>query len=231
MDDRRPHCALSGPVRVPSESRAGLTSGFVPPGLTRDVHGCRQHTVPTVTRDWSLQLVVDARGEQNAGRVAVNGTVGPARHLAVRTGPVLIRCLDGAAVTSTAAAWAMAHATSAHLLPPRPAAPEPATRGAGVAAPAGEVALDGHQRWDVSPPRPGQPFLTLTSDWLVVRVHDLPALETHTRTWAVACALGARVLRTAPMPFNQLLANARDLELARQAALPGLEPGGVSRSR
>lgn len=203
----------------------------MPPGLSRDTCGCRQHSVATVTRDWSLQMVVDARGEQNTGRVAVNGTVVAGRHLAVRTGPVLIRCLDGASVTSTAAAWAMAHATSAHLLPARPGAPETMAPGVGVAAPAGDVALDGPQRWDVCPPRPGQPFLTLTSDWLVVRVHDLPALETHTRTWALACAVGARVLRTAPVPFNQLLSNARDLELARQAALPLRESSGVSRSR
>ena len=64
-----------------------------------------------------------------------------------------------------------------------------------------------------------------------MRVHDLPALETHTRTWAVACAVGARFLRTAPTPFNQLLANARDLEFARQAALPAHETGRVIRSR
>ena len=225
------HCSRGGPGKVPAQSRAALARGALPPGLMRDARGCPQPTVPNVTRDWSLQLVVDARGEENAGRVAVNGTVGTGRHLAVRTGPVLIRCLDGASVTSTAAAWAMAHATSAHLLSPRAAAVESAAARVGVAAPAGDVALDGPQRWDVSPPRPGQPFLTLTSDWLIVRVHDLPALETHTRTWAAACAVGARVLRTRPVPFNQLLSNARDLELARQAALPARQAGPVSRSR
>lgn len=171
-----------------------------------------------MARDWSLQLVVDAR-DVDAARAVVAPGGGEHGHIAVRTGPVLIRCLDGAAVTSTAAAWAVAHASSAHLLPIRPVRPVPAA-GVGVAAPAGDVVIDGHQRWEVIPPRPGQPYAQLTSEWLAVRVHDIPALDSYTRAWAQACALGGRVLRTPPVPFAELLRNARDVEAARRFALP-----------
>lgn len=173
--------------------------------------------------DWPLALTLDARGSDMI-RVRPRGTANARPHLMVRTGPLVVYCLDGPAVTSVAAAWALAHASSAHLLPQRPGAPA-GDPFAPIASAAGDAVLEGRQRWDVIAPRPGQPFALVTSDWLTIRVHDLPALETHTRAWATACALGSRFLKTAPAPFGQLLRTARDLEVARQHRSPPLREG------
>jgi hypothetical protein len=170
-------------------------------------------------RSWRLELTVDAYGLDSA-RVLVRPGGGPRGHLAVRTGPVLLHCLDATGITTTAAAWARAHASGARLLPTRPTTTPDAVGPGGVAAPAAEVAIDGPQRWDVTAPSPGHPYVVVASDWLVVRVHDLPALESCTRAWATACALGARLLPNPPVPFAQLLRAERDLDAARQFLIP-----------
>jgi hypothetical protein len=141
----------------------------------------------------------------------------------VRTGPLLVYCLDGAAVASIAAAWAQAQASSAHLLPMQPRAPRRSTAARraspippGDAYPAADVVAEGHQRWDVLAPRPGQRYTVVTTDWLTVRVHDLPALQTYTQAWAGACALGMRVMPKPPPRFDYLLRDAFGREAFQQ---------------
>jgi len=171
-----------------------------------------------MARDWPVTVTIDAHGGDMV-RVRPRDIGTDRTHLLVRTGPLVVYCLDGQAVESVAAAWALAHASSARLLPRESTAP-PRRPGDPVASAAADSVLEGPQRCDVIAPRPGQPFLVVTCDWLTVRVHDLPALETHARAWTTACAIGARFLRTPPPPFNQLLRTARDLELARQHRAP-----------
>ncbi len=174
--------------------------------------------IPAMPRSWDLRLAIDAR-DSDACRVRARPASDGHAAIAVRTGPVTVYCLDGSAVTSIAAAWALAYANSAHLLPVAATARRhdgPPQHG--VAAPVGDVAVEGHQRWDVVAPRPGQPFAVVASEWLSVRVHDVPALETYARAWATACALGARILQTAPLPFDRLVGNAHDVELAHRYA-------------
>ena len=142
-----------------------------------------------MSEPWPLQLVIDAR---HTDRVRVRpqrfGT-GPQVHLAVRTGPMIVYCLDSAAVSSIAAAWAQAHASSVHLLPTTTPDPRRAASSTpGSAWPVGDVVTEGPQRWDVSAPRPGQAFTTVTTDWLTVRVHDREALQTYTHAWEIGRA-------------------------------------------
>jgi hypothetical protein len=160
-----------------------------------------------------MNLVIDARHMDTVRVRPKRFDVGPQVHLAVRTGPMVVYCLDGAAVSSIAAAWAQAQASSAHLLPattpePRPPAQVPK----GAAWPAADVVAEGPQRWDVSAPRPGQEFTTVTTDWLTVRVHDRAALQTYTHAWAGACAVAIRTMTRPPEAFDLLLRNAYDRE-------------------
>ena len=205
-------------------------------GLAADRHawgrswGRSAATVAGMPNRWDLRLTIDAHGNDRC-RVWVRDSGEGRGHIAIRMGPVVMYCVDGAAVTSMAAAWAVAHASSAHLLPfssTNDARPQP---GAGVAAPVSEIAVEGHQRWDVTAPHGDQRSTLVASDWLSIRVHDIPALETYTQAWAAACALGARVLRTAPVPFDRLLGNARDSELARRYHLDHGTGRGAARSR
>lgn len=184
-----------------------------------------------MVQPWAMQLSVDAH-DLDTIRVRLRRfDTGPQVHIKVRTGPLLVYCLDGAAVASIAAAWAQAQASSAHLLPMQPASPRPPAGSRGDAWPVGEVVAEGHQRWDVIAPRPGQPFTLVTSDWLSVRIHDLPALQTYTQAWAGACALGQRVMPNPPPTFDQLLRVAFDKELTHQYQLehPNDRPTGRGR--
>jgi hypothetical protein len=159
---------------------------------------------------WDLRLVVDAH-DQDVIRVRPQrfGT-GPQVHLAVRTGPLLVHCLDSAAVKTIAAAWAQAQASSAHMLPAGPVEKGRAKGPQGAAWAAADVVAEGPQRWDVSAPRPGQTFTVVTTDWLTVRVHDRAALGTYTHAWAGACALGIKCLPQPPANFDRLLRDAYD---------------------
>lgn len=182
-------------------------------------------TVSGMTDEWPLHLMIDAAGSDEV-RVRPRH-VGMARpHVVVRTGPLVTYCVDGAAITSAAAAWALAHASSARLLPHAASLRRPPHDH--VAAAASDIVLEGRQRWDVVAPRPGQPYTLVTCDSLTVRVHDLAALETHTRAWSIACALGARFLPTPPPAFGRLLDNARDIQVAREHHIA---PPGQGRSR
>jgi hypothetical protein len=160
---------------------------------------------------WAMQLSIDARHMDTVRVRPRRFGGGPQVHLAVRTGPMVVYCLDGAAISSIAAAWAQAQASSAHLLPatigdPRP----PVNAPRGNAWPAADVVAEGPQRWDVSAPHPGQSFASVSTDWLTVRVHDREALQTYTHAWAGACALAIRMMPGPPDAFDLLLRNAYD---------------------
>lgn len=175
---------------------------------------------------WPLQLTINAAGS-DAVRVRARH-IGLARpHVSVRTGPLVMYCVDGPAVTSMAAAWALAHASSAQLLPHAVTLRRPSPQQS-IAAAASDIVLEGRQRWDVVAPRPGQPHALVSCGPLTVRVHDLAALEAHTRAWAVACALGARHLHTPPPAFGRLLDSARDIQVAREHHVP---PPGHTHTR
>jgi hypothetical protein len=170
---------------------------------------------------WPMQLAIDAH-EMDIVRVRPKQFAsGPQVHLKVRTGPLLVYCLDSKAVTSIAAAWAQAQASSAHLLPATSTRPESTGGGRrsktsiqGHAFAASDVVAEGYQRWDVTAPTPTQKFAIVTTDWLTVRVHDRSALETHTHAWAGAVALAARCMPGVTTNFDQLLRDAFDRELA-----------------
>lgn len=163
---------------------------------------------------WPLHLTVDAHGcEDSFVRVRRTAPGGPA-HLTVRVGSVLVYCLDAAAVTAMAAAWARAYAGSADLLPVTSRQPRPLATLGGYAAPAAQVVAEGPTRWNVTAPRPGHRYAEVASSWLTVRVYDATALRTHTRAWAAACDLGGRALTRPPVPFARLLAAANTQEAA-----------------
>jgi hypothetical protein len=162
---------------------------------------------------WDLRLVVDAHDLDTVRVRPRRFGNGPQVHLMVRTGPVVVYCLDGAAVRSVAAAWAQAQAGSAHTLPAdTPRRRPPANQPKGVAWPTADVVAEGAQRWEVSGPHPGQPYATVTTDWLTVRIHDRRALQSYTHAWAGACALAIKVMPDPPEPFDLLLRDAYDRE-------------------
>lgn len=192
--------------------------------------GMPPRSVLAVPGPWELQLTIDARAGDDF-RVRPRLTHRPgAAHLTVRVGPLMVYCLDGPAVTSIAAAWAQAHASATHLLPLHPSRPRPQAPQAGHVDAVAEVVAEGQQRWDVVAPRPGQPFALVTSKWLTVRVHDVPALQTQLHAWATACDLGQRVLPHPPVTFDRLLANAQMVHTAHEYGLdhplaPAVEQG------
>jgi hypothetical protein len=164
-----------------------------------------------MTQPWQMHVVVDARDSDTlrVGPRRFGG--GPQVHLAVRTGPLLVYCLDGAAIRTIAAAWAQAQASSAHLLPERqPEQRRAAPARKGAAWPVADVVAEGPQRWDVTAPQPRHPFATITTDWLTVRIYDRAALHTYTHAWAGACALGIRMMPNPPVAFDMLLRDAYD---------------------
>jgi len=165
---------------------------------------------------WPVQLVVDAHGhEETHVRARRVGNEGPA-HLAIRIGSLQMYCLDAGSVTAMAQAWARAYACGADTLPLTGEAPRPLANRAGYAATCGSVVCEGQLRWDVTPPRDGQPYVQVASSWLTVRVHDAVALRTYTRAWAQASDLGQTVLRRPPEPFSRLLMTASAVELGNR---------------
>jgi hypothetical protein len=179
---------------------------------------------------WDMRLVVDARDLDTVRVRPRRFGGGPQVHLTVRTGPLTVFCLDGAAVRTIASAWAQAQASSAHLLPAQtPEARPLAQPPKGAAWAVGDVVAEGPQRWDVTAPHPGQPFTTVTTDWLTVRVHDRAALQTYTHAWAGACALGIRIMPNPPAAFDLLLRQAYDRDFMirhrREHPTEGLQRG------
>lgn len=136
------------------------------------------------------------------------------RHLQVRTGSVLIYCLDGAALTSTAQAWAAAQVHAADWLPRNQAAPPDRPTAAGAAYPVGSVIFTGRQPVNLSTQGDG---LLVTVGCVQIRVRDNTALDTHVRAWAQASDLGTRVFPGRAAPFGHLLHEARISSIQRAA--------------
>lgn len=178
--------------------------------------GTFARTVRQVPEPWDMQVAIDAHDADLIRVRARRFGDGPQVHLSVRTGPLLVHCLDGAAVGSVAAAWAAAQASSAHLLPMRAARPAQRRQFTPTAWPNADVVAEGPQRWTVAAPEAGRPFVTVTTHWLTVRVHDLPALQTYTHAWAQACAVGLQVMVHPAPSFEQLLRDAYDREAVRR---------------
>lgn len=165
-------------------------------------------------RGWNATASVDAVGEDTwRVRARLTGPEpGRPGHLVVRAGPVLVYCLDARSVTDLAGVWAQAYATSAHLLPVRLPVHRSRQITEGHASTVVETVVEGRQPFTVEPPNARHPYAVVSTGWLTVRVHDVAALQVQVRAWSQATALGARYLRTAPAPFNRLLAAARDAE-------------------
>jgi hypothetical protein len=170
-----------------------------------------------VGKPWDLALTVDAVGHDAAHVRARRFTEqGAHPHLSVRTGPVIVYCLDARSVTDMASAWAAAQVRGAHLLPVEsPAKPTP--KELGSAFPIAEVVMEGRQQWNIGEPTTGRHELLVSVGRLTFRVHDKVALDTQVRAWAQASAYTGRVYSRRTPPFDQLLEQAQ-IAAVRMAA-------------
>ena len=171
-----------------------------------------------MAKPWDLRLTVDAIGCDSYRVRPRRHAPEPNRaHLLVRAGPMSVYVLDPVALTDLASAWAAAQVRGGHLLPMQLSAPS--TRpGHGAAYPVADVVVEGHQRWNVRPPQPGQAHLLVTAGWVNVRVHDRVALDTQVRAWAEASAVGGQLFGRKRAPsFDQLLEDAQ-ITATREAA-------------
>lgn len=168
-------------------------------------------TVARMTTSWDLRLSIESRGHDDTHVSVTPGHGLSSPNIKVRVGSVVVHCLDGAAAMSAAHAWAKARVEAESWFPalcePRR---QPSTVGYGAAYPAGSVILDGRQQWQVS--RTG-PALDVTVGPLLVRVHDMTALDTHVRAWTQASAVANRIFPGKAVPFARLLEHARYAEL------------------
>jgi hypothetical protein len=156
-----------------------------------------------------MALTVDAIGHDAAHVRARRFTAqGAHPHLSVRTGPVIVYCLDARSVTDMASAWAAAHVRGAHRLPVESPA-TPASKELGSAFPIAEIVMEGRQHWNIAGPEAGQHPLLVSVGKLTFRVHDRVALDTHVRAWAQASAFTGRVYSRRTPPFDQLLEQAQ----------------------
>lgn len=169
-----------------------------------------------MSRPWELTLTVDARGHDDT-QVRVVRT-GPQHlpHLRVRTGSLLVHCLDAGAVNSVAEAWATARVRMGDLLV-REAAPPRHPAQQGAAYPVGEVILEGRQSWSITEPHATQFDGLVTVGCLRVRVHDRVALDTQVRAWSEAAAHARHIFGGRTPPFGRLLEQAR-ITAVQQAA-------------
>ena len=188
-------------------------------GFLVGVSGWVARSVARMTTSWELSLSIEARGHDDSHVGVVPGHGGSSPHLNVRVGSVVVHCLDPRAVMSSSEAWAKARVEAESWMPAiRQARQRPPATGYGAAYPAASVILDGRQRWQVSHTGP---VMDVTVGPLLVRVHDMTALETHVRAWAQASAIATRAFPGKAVPFARLLEHARyaevrALETARQ---------------
>lgn len=175
------------------------------------VPGWVARSVGRMTTSWELSLSIDARGHDDSHVSVAPGHGGSSPHLNVRVGTVVVHCLDPRAVMSASEAWAKARVEAESWMPAiRGPRQRPPASGYGVAYPAASVILDGRQRWQVSHTGP---VMDVTVGPLLVRVHDVTALETHVRAWAQASAIAARAFPGRALPFARLLEHARYAEV------------------
>lgn len=190
-------------------------------GLLVGVSGSGWRSVARMTTSWELSLSIEARGHDDTHVGVVPGHGGRSPHLNVRVGTVVVHCLDPRAVMSSAEAWAKARVEAESWMPAiRDPRQRPPASGYGAAYPAASVILDGRQRWQVSH---AGPVLDVTVGPLLVRVHDVTALETHVRAWAQASAVATRAFPGKAVPFARLV------EHARYAEIRSLETAQVQR--
>ena len=198
-----------------------MDSGLL--GLLVGVPGWVARSVGRMTTSWELSLSIEARGHDDTHVGVVPGQGGRSPHLNVRVGSVLVHCLDPRAVMSSSEAWAKARVEAESWMPAiRDPRQRPPASGYGAAYPAASVILDGRQQWQVSHTGP---VLDVTVGPLLVRVHDVTALETHVRAWAQASAIAARAFPGKAVPFARLI------EHARYAEVRSLETARVQRQR
>jgi hypothetical protein len=177
-----------------------------------------------MTSSWDLSLSIEARGHDDTHVSVVPGHGGSSPRLNVRVGSVVVHCLDGTAVMSAAQAWARARVAAVPWSPGlREPRRQPPGVGYGAAYPAASVILDGRQQWQVSLTGPA---LDVTVGPLLVRVHDVTALETHVRAWAQASAAAIRVFPGKAVSFARLVeherfADVRAVEQAQQRRRAG----------
>lgn len=168
-------------------------------------------TVGCMTSPWDLSFSIDAHGHDDTHVGVVPGYGSSAPHLKVRTGLVVVHCLDGAAAMSAARAWAVARLATTHWLPSlyeaeRATTPPEAGTGIGAAYPAGSIYFEGRQPWHVE--HAGL-ALSITVGPLQVRVHDATAVDTHIRAWTEASAFATRLFPGKAVPFARLVEHER----------------------
>jgi hypothetical protein len=102
----------------------------------------------------------------------------------------------------------------------------PAADPRGYAAPVANIVAEGPSRWEITGPEPRRPYLSVSSHWLTVRVHDTAALEVCTQAWAKAHDLSRRLMRGTGPTFKELAATERGHESARRLDVPPLPEDG-----
>lgn len=216
----RPYVCLEVPVSG-AACPAGRRCTVELLGLLVGVSGWVARSVGRMTTSWELSLSIEARGHDDSHVGVVPRHGGSSPHLNVRVGTVVVHCLDPRAVMSSAEAWAKARVEAESWMPAiRGPRQRPPASGYGAAYPAASVILDGRQRWQVSHTGP---VMDVTVGPLLVRVHDLTALETHVRAWAQASAIAVRAFPGKAVPFARLV------EHARYAEVRSLETARVQR--
>ncbi len=170
--------------------------------------------LPVMNQPWDLTLTVDAIGHDDSQIQVVRAGPHGLSHLKVRTGSLLVHCLDGNSVTTMAQAWATAKVRAQELLPDR-SFPVRREAAEGASYPVGEVVMEGRQRWTVTQPHDGDLAMVVTVGCLQVRVHDRVALDTQLRVWAAATAHGGRLFPGRTPAFNRLVEQARIAEIER----------------
>lgn len=176
-------------------------------GRSRTLVGRCVSTVGDMTSSWDLSFIIDAHGHDDTQVSVVPGYGPSSPHLKVRTGLVLVQCLDGAAAMSAARAWAVARLATTHWLPPLHEARRPPTpHGAGAAYPLGSIIFEGRQPWHVE--NVGM-ALSVTVGPLQVRLHDVTAVDTHVRAWTEASAVAARLFPGKAVPFARMVEHER----------------------
>ena len=161
-----------------------------------------------INNPWPLHINLDLAGMMPCRVVPMRQLEDRTPHLQVVTGPLLTVCLDAQAVSSLARAWARAHRFGRGVLPMEaawppqaPNVPEPDARG--YTAPLANAVTEGPGRWIVTQPEVGRPFVSLSSHWATIRVHDQAALIANQRVWAHAQNLAHELMR-APQTYRQL---------------------------
>lgn len=185
--------------------------------------------MPAMTKPWDISLFVDAVGHDDAEVRVGRGGHEQRLHLTVRTGLVLVYCIDAAAAMSSAQAWAAARVRIGDWLPTDPPARPAAARGVGAAHPTGSVIFEGRQPWNLST---GGEGLTVTVGPLSVRVRDRTALDTQVRAWSEASAIAVRIFPGRAVPFARLVEQARISSIQRatgERGPDGPRHGGVDR--